>query len=316
MWHSKNILVGVDLSRGDQFVGKSLSRHSEKASDAAITLAKANSARLLFFYSLDVSPDVRDRIESSLWDESSVKVQAERRLRRLVEKASRQGVEADFLVAYGKPWRQIVEQVNRANHDLVIVGSRRLGAFGSMFLESTGIKLLRKCPCPVLVTRKDSEDRLGSILVANDSTPLGLMAVEVAGNLARQHQAQLHLLTMPRTKDPSARVDESREGQATFLGGLAHPPMLHVAEGPSFCQAIFDQIETLGIELLVLGTENCTGISGFLRKNRAERVVAGIPCCLLALKPPTVRDSVAAEEPLSNPALRSASPSGRPPISA
>jgi len=58
---------------------------------------------------------------------------------------------------FGKSWIEIIRQVLREQHDLVITGTRDLGAHGRLLFGSTGMKLLRYCPCPVWVTKPDPD---------------------------------------------------------------------------------------------------------------------------------------------------------------
>ena len=204
----------------------------------------------------------------------------------------------------------MIRQVLRENHDLVIVGTRHLGPVKGFLVGSTGIKLLRKCPCPVWVTQPQQERRIASILVAHDLRPVGDLAIELGCSMAELHDAQFHVLHAAEYPDFDymfpARVSAERVAKyrrdaeqhiATQLGkfDLAQPAQVHlVTEPPDI--AILNHIEQHAIELLVLGTVGRAGIPGFITGNTAERLLPQIPCSVLAVKPTGFKSPVTLDE--------------------
>ena len=172
MQRFKNILVGVDLSWADRYVAEELSPPNAEAVRQAISLAKLNAASIDFFYALDLSPKAEELISASA-GESTILDEAETRLSELVAQARAEGIVATSHVVVGKSWLELIRQVLRQEHDLLVVGTRHLGAAQGFFLGSTGIKLLRKCPCSVWVTQPRAGKNLDSILVAHDLRPVG-----------------------------------------------------------------------------------------------------------------------------------------------
>lgn len=287
----KNILVGADLSRADRLVVRKMTRHTDRACRTALELAKANSARLLFFYSLDLSVDARKNLERNIWPDPSIKEMAQERLSELTSWAKENGVEAEDKLTFGRPWAEICQQVELEEHDLAIIGTRKLSSFRSLLLESTGLKLLRKCPCPVWITKNSPREQLRSILVAYEVSPLGALAMEVAGQIAQAHGAELHVLKMIG-RDHWDTSGVLGDGDMYSFHAQQFPfTQVHYSHGAPFCKAVLDNINRHKIELVVLGTETCTGLSGFLKRSTAEKVVSGIPCSLLALKPPKPTDT-------------------------
>jgi len=294
-----NILVGVDLLAPGRLVCDELPPPTEEAIDRALWLAKLNSARLLFQYSLDVSAPAQHLIQKDQGSEPTIVDKAEVVLRTLVERASREGVSADSLAILGKSWVEIIRQVLRGKHDLVIVGTRHLGPAQSFLVGSTGTKLLRKCPCPVWVTQPQPDRRIASILVAHDLRDVGDRAMQLGCSMAQLHDAQLHVLHAAESPEfgsflpePVAVENATEYGRqakqriAAQLGkfDLVHPAQVHfVTEPPD--AAILDCIKRHDIELLVMGTVARSGIPGLLTGNTAERLLPQIPCSVLAIKP-------------------------------
>lgn len=296
----KNILVGVDLSGDERLVARELPPPSVEAAECALWLAKMNSARLTFSYVLDVSLAAQRMIEESGGNGPTVIDDAKHVLQGLVERAASEGVAAEMDVRFGKSWLELIRQVLRADHDLVVAGTRHLGVLQGFLLGSTGIKLVRKCPCAVWITQPRTEQPLKSVLVAHCLRTVGDIAMELGCSMAQLHGAQLHVihsLKFPELESAfparvsSDKVAEFRANAARHIHSqlakyeFAHSPQVHiVTDAPHF--AVLKHIQKHGIELLVIGTVARTGIAGFITGNTAERLLPQIPCSVLAVKPP------------------------------
>ncbi len=190
----KDVLVAVDLEQGDRLVADILSPSCAVAVERALFLAELNSAQLTFFYTFDVSPAGQRLIEESGQNGLTIVDEAKSILSWLVERATARGIVADFDVCFGKSWLEIIRRVLRQHHDLVVAGTRHLGAVHSMLIGSTGIKLLRKCPCPVWITQPPWDQQIKSVLVAHCLRSVGNTAMELGCSIASHHDAQLHVL--------------------------------------------------------------------------------------------------------------------------
>jgi universal stress protein E len=290
----KSILVGVDLAQGDVLVSENLVPLTEEAVAWALWLAKTNSARLFFFHVLPSRALNLDAETQMLLEEDhakrTVKDHATEVLAKIAESARKEGLAAESLVVHGKSWVEMIRQVLRENHDLVIVGTRHLDPVKSFLVGSTGIKMLRKCPCPVWVTQPQPDRRIASILVAHDLQPVGDLAMELGCSMAELHDARLHVLHAAEYPAfdsilPAEYHRDAEQHIAAQLGKfeLAQPAQVHVvAVSPDF--AILNHIEQHSIELLVVGTVARAGISGVFTGNTAERLLPRIPCSVLAVK--------------------------------
>jgi len=296
----KKILVGVDLSWGDRFVSEELSPPNAEAVRQALWLAQLNSASIDFLFSLDLSAKAQELISESSTDESTVLAEARDRMAVLVENARKEGVVADSQVIVGKSWLELIRQVLRYQNDLVLVGTRHMGPIKGYFLGSTGMKLLRKCPCAVWVTQPLVDQKFDSILVAHDLRPVGDLAMELGCSMAEHQNAQLHVVhaaeypefdymfpaRVSADRKKAYRDEADRHIQSQIAGaGLPLSAKVHFAIEPPD-EAIMNCIEQHAVDLLVMGTVGRTGISGFITGNTAERLLPRIPCSLLAVKPP------------------------------
>ncbi len=322
----RNILVGIDLARCKTLDISGLSPIALEPIHWAIQLAKANSARLLFLSASNIGEEVL----SPLAEEDRAQVReivlkcGGKVLEDLVQQAKEQGVEAESKLVPGKGWLEIIRQVLRGKHDLVVVGTRDVTNLRRMLFGNTSMKLLRRCPCPVLVTKALTFARgvLGAslrrspgaavspfnILVATDLKPSSEAALRLGIALAQQTNARIHILHVVEYKLdevcniglPDAKQEEYRRtvrdhaqqilhGQLEKIDYKALGAHINVHLGvhvglPDVAIQHFIQLHH--IHLLVMGTIGRGGIRGIMIGNTAERLLPEIHCSVLAVKPP------------------------------
>lgn len=291
--------MGVDLSQGDRIVSDLIPPPTAEAILRARWLAKLNSARITFFTAIDISAAAQRMVEENTEEEPSVVQEARSVLQGLAAEAEADGVSADVAIKFGKSWLEIIRQVLREKHDLVVVGTRHLSSTWSAILGSTGIKLLRKCPCPVWITQPNNGELIKSVLVAHDLRPVGDQAMELGCSMAELHGAQLHVLhsiEFPEydnvfqqhvSSDTMATYRETAQSHINAQLQDYHfskPPKIYLVTGAADL-AVMEHIAEYDIQLLTMGTIARTGIAGFITGNTAERLLPNIPCSVLAVKP-------------------------------
>lgn len=300
----KNILVGVDLSRAKEPTAQDLSAATQCAIERAIWLAGQISAELTFFSATDLAPSQTELLKESGVQTLSNTAQAV--LDELVAKAEGEGIKATSHIAHGKAWEEIIRHVNQHKNDLVIVGTRDAGFASRLLFGSTGLKLLRYCPCPVWVTKPGANWDELEILVASDFSEVSQQAIDLGVRAARMTGARLrvvhalehHLdLHMRHTglrdeeikkhyqtlwQDAEARLNEqlAQTDFRTVQAGV----MIQVKQGPADV-VLLETIEDHNIDLLIMGTIARQGLMGMLVGNTAEKLLPLLPCAILAIKP-------------------------------
>ncbi|EMI18078.1 Universal stress protein UspA [Rhodopirellula maiorica SM1] len=299
----KSILVGVDLSEGDRYVVDTVPASSLKAISRAIWLAKINSAHLTFLNVLPPSAPNLDAKTQLLVPEGhghrTVRDHAKEIMANLVKHANDEGIQADNRVVFGKSWMETIRQVIWKKHDLVIVGAKDVPDKHPFGTGSHTVKVLRKCPCAVWVTKSPPEHKIRSVLVAHDLRPVGDEAMELGGAMAELYDAELHVLHAIESPeldhvfpDPASddnaiqhRHDaEQRINEQLKQFNLSREAHIHFATRPPDF-AIWHCIEQYDIDLLAMGTLGRSGISGLITGNTAERLLPLVPCSILAVKP-------------------------------
>jgi nucleotide-binding universal stress UspA family protein len=134
------------------------SRASAPAFKRAVQMAKDNRARLLILHVLApaspmlmtdgyVPPKVYDDMEAA------ARAEAQKQLRRLVEKAKHSGARVKPILLEGIAHERIIQAARSRKADLVVIGTHGRTGFARFFLGSVASRVLAISPCPVLTVR-------------------------------------------------------------------------------------------------------------------------------------------------------------------
>jgi universal stress protein E len=305
MYRFKNILLVIDRSVG---IDAALIR--------AVFLAKRNQARLTLFGVAEELPRNMQRLISimppgelqDLMIEEKMKV-----LEELLDPIRREDVRVEAKVQCGTAFLEIIRQVLREQHDLVMMTESPTDGLKGLFIASTAMRLMRKCPCPVWVVKSTQNEPFGGILAAVDpetseeqGNELNFKILDLAISLARSERSELHILhawtRFPEKmlRDGPVRLPEHEIERVIGEGRRRHQELLrnllerfpledqkhhiHLREGEAPAM-IRELAESEGIDLIVMGTVCRTGIQGFFIGNTAEGVLSQVDCSVLTVKP-------------------------------
>jgi universal stress protein E len=317
----KNVLVGVDLSRCRRLDVTELTPDALEVIDHGIWLAQPNGSELLFFTALNIPEEALHHLEEDRRTHvrRTVEELANKVLAELVRRAEGQGVAATSRLVLGRGWQEIIRQVLRGGHDLVVIGTRNRTGLRRLLFGSTSLKLLRRCPCPVLVVKAGHGSRPLRTLIATDLKPAAESAMRLGlclGKLLGGPVHILHVVEYPldtlwgsleadahtvayhrRVRETAARTLQEQLERA---GHQAGDPgvQLHLSEGVGGVPdvAIQEFIAAHHIDLLVMGTIARTGLMWITFGNTAERLLPEVDCSLLAVKPPDFQSSVTSDD--------------------
>lgn len=200
------------------------------------------------------------------------------------------------------PARALHAEAERADADLIVVGSCRRGALGRMLLGDVSRAVLHGARCPVAVAPSGQRDAalvLRSIGVGVHDTDAARAALAMAAGIAAERDAQLRLLSAVHGPVPFAPADayafdwtealahERRAAQErldALIGGLPVPATAEVVEG-SAGEALVALSHA--VDLLVLGSRSWGAVRRVVLGSTADRVIHGAACpVLLATAPP------------------------------
>jgi len=298
----KNILLVAD--RGIE---------GENILNRAVNLAKKNRAHLTVVEVLKKMPnDLKEVIPSSYLPDIQEEVMRERSegLERFIKPVKAKSVIFSTKILIGISFLEIIREVLKNKHDLVMIGAEGEGGFKEMVFGTTTMHLMRKCPCPVWVIKSEQAERYSTILAAVDPDPddakknaLNVRIMELASSMARLEKSDLHVVHVWETHDEylySRRLASNLTDKVVRDLRIMHRSRLidllkeckidlpsnqiHLFKGEPG-MAIENLAKELQVELIVMGTVARTGISGMYMGNTAEEVLHTVDCSVLTIKP-------------------------------
>jgi len=308
---------------------------SEGAFERAVELAENNQASLtvidvvehqMFDFGAIPKGLTSDTLTHAILDERHEQLEA-------LVAAAREKIAVATKVAYGIPYIEVIRNVLRDGHDLVIKPAYNNGGLKAGLFGGTDMHLLRKCPIPVWLMKIPKSGKFKRILAAVDvgheenkeqRDVLSVKIVELASSLALTEFGELNIahawyavgestLRGGRGGYSEKEVDEYVEdvmGQhrqwvdalyqkaTQDLGDDALSylkPQIHTPKGwPR--QVIPQLADDIDIDLVVMGTVARTGLPGFFMGNTAEVIINNINCSVLAIKPDGFKTPVTLED--------------------
>ncbi|MEJ2024742.1 MAG: universal stress protein, partial [Deltaproteobacteria bacterium] len=281
----------------------------------AASLAKSEKAALTVMEVLDDIPSgKRDVLASGATGEmrDAILRYSEERLEKLIAPMRDEGIKVSAKVLFGTQFLEIIREVIRNHHDLVILSPQRRARLKEMLFGSRIMHLMRKCPCPVWVVLPSKSKRYARIMAAVDPdslddvrNALNERIIDLAASLSQSEKSDLHIIhcwssyveramrgrgrLMPSNVEKIlADVKAAHKTELNNLLGkfdlAALSPKIHLFKGEAD-KLIVEHARKKRIDLLVMGTLCRTGLKGFFIGNTAEKVLHNIGCSVLALKP-------------------------------
>ncbi|MEG3617795.1 universal stress protein [Magnetovibrio sp. PR-2] len=196
-------------------------------------------------------------------------------IERIVETASKEGVECQGHVRSGNdPYEVIVDTSKDISADVIIMGRKGRRGLARLMLGDATAKVIGYAPCSVLVV-PEKATVWTSILVATDGSRFSDMAAVFAAELAKAGNVPLSVLSVKVPVHSERRQNEAQpivDRVLTFLEDQGVQARGIVEEGPAD-DTIVDVAADRKAGLIVLGNFGRTGIGRMLFGSKAERVI-------------------------------------------
>lgn len=295
----KNILVATDTRVENQNI-----------IEEAVDRAEKNGAKLKL---VDVVPPIPWTARLFLNDHEHMQElmirEKESQLEAIAAPIRAVGIEVSTKVLVGKTSVEIIREVLRSGHDLVMriakgAKSRRNGFFGT-----TGFRLLRECPCVVHLVGPKSSPPLKHVLACVDPSTddavdaeLNETIFQLAEDISGRYDAKfsvVHSWTIDAERllegrMPTEDFERMKDGRQSHIrklldqflktqGCSADHGHMHLLKGDaSIVIPQFAKVED--VDLVVMGTVGRSGAVGFLMGNTVEQILESIECSVLAVK--------------------------------
>lgn len=258
------------------------------------------------------NPEVSATEKPTLNIQEYILQEEQRSLEQFVAAIRYAGIPVKSKTMYGLPFIEIIQEVLRSQHDLVMISADGGGGLKEMLFGNTTLHLMRKCPCPVWVIKPGQSKQFSRVLAAVDLVPddekrmaLNTKILQLATSLARLGQSELlifHAWEMHGESILRGRGGFSteeierllRETKDIHRQGLIDLLQQHSLQDLNYKvyllkgeagDLITELARAKAIDLIVMGTVSRAGIAGLLIGNTAEKVIRRVDCSMLTVKP-------------------------------
>lgn len=287
-------------------VAYDLSDASAEALEQARSETKALGATLGLCHVLPVVYDIEPFYSQFRQDATLDLGATEAEIRRAVEDKVQGVVGTDpteVFIERGAPYAEIVRRAETWGADLVVVGTHGRSGIARVLLGSIAERVVRHAHVSVLVARPIK--KAGVVVAATDLSEASLPVVEAAARAAERRNARLVVVT---AVDFATAAATSIAGAPFGATPVVPPPEIQdqvraamretitkelervratgearVIDG-SPAAAITEHAESLGAELVVVGTHGRTGLSRLALGSVAERVVRAASASVLVVR--------------------------------
>ncbi len=220
------------------------------------------------------------------------------------------GLQVETKVLSGKTSVEIIREVIRADHDLVMRVAKGKDSRAHGFFGSTGTRLLRECPCAVWLVSPATTPKFTHVLACIDTSSgeeldarLNKRVYELAEAISKYHGGRFsvvhawsiwneQMLKGRMGEELFEQVEHNNEKQVTqmldsFLEQYqtdSTSDHVHLLKGEP-AEVIAKLTWEDNVDLVVMGTVARSGITGMVMGNSAEKILNRIQCSVLALKP-------------------------------
>jgi nucleotide-binding universal stress UspA family protein len=219
------------------------------------------------------------------------------------DRVTSQGLDCETHVAKGRPPQAIANEARRFRASLLVVGSRGLGSIEGTLLGSVSAELVDLAPCPVLVARRQSLQR---VVFATDGSPDADQAERFLATLPIAHQVPVSVASVAEIVDPwviglwagtnlpaadahgiyqiaqeQSRGASAESAERLRAAGIEARPATAVGNAAA---EILTVAESLGADLIVLGTRGRTGLRRLVLGSVARRVLQQATASVLIVR--------------------------------
>jgi nucleotide-binding universal stress UspA family protein len=199
----------------------------------------------------------------------------------------------------GRPDAEIVDQAERIEAGLIVMGSRGSGPIRRALMGSVSDSVVRHAHCPVMVVRGEGAGFPTKVLLATDGSEEADLAATTAADLAQRTGSELHVIHVaevrpvyhPERHGYLARYEELREkaqrlledqvGRVKEAGGKVAGAHLGTGRPDEEIVVLGQEI---GAGLIVTGSRGLGGIRRALMGSVSDSVVRHAHCPVMVVR--------------------------------
>jgi nucleotide-binding universal stress UspA family protein len=264
-------------------------------------IARADRALLVLVHAFNGPSSAPELVRWPSEYDDHIRSHVQSQLARQAEIARSNGAEVEAELGFGAAPDVVAASAERRGADLIVTGTRSRTAWKRRLLGSTAARLIRAAHCPVLtVHTKPAPRRIRTALVGTDFSEAAALAAETAARLFDTPAADRRLVLLHAYQVPyearyvpapvlmdaisaaETTVNRMIEERAQNLRAAGIKVDTVTCEGaPS--EAIVRYADSLGADVIALGTHGRSALDRFVLGSNAERVITSASCPVLTI---------------------------------
>jgi nucleotide-binding universal stress UspA family protein len=260
---------------------------------SAIKIAKAYKSGVILMYVISdqqLKEDIKLIIEKS----------ASELLNKAKDSFEAEGIEvAEAIIKCGNIVEIIAQKANANEVNLIVIGENEAHKRAKYRLSAKSEQIIRASEVPVYLTGQKSKTTMTNILCPVDFSEPSKRALSSAILLAKKFNANLTILNIFESieyisyrinidieAENNIRLERAQKEMEAFmkefdLEGVNHTIQIESGEAN---EKILKMIEDQNIDLLLMGTNGRTGLSGLIMGSVTQKVIREIPCSFITVK--------------------------------
>jgi nucleotide-binding universal stress UspA family protein len=283
----KNILLATDFSPA-----------SRKAFEYAASLARRYGSTIYLTHVITVDGYPLASPEYAVSSLQKMHVEAKQGFRELLKSGELIELPYKILIQEGNLWPSIEELIKTYGIDLLVVGTRGVGAVEKVLIGSGAEEIFRKARVPVLTVGPSAtqeplfEMEFKNILFATDFGRSAEREAEYAVSLAEKHCSRLrlvHVLPHPEAYGEYVMAMKKENSMTQLRELVVTRANLHckldfeVAVGEPVEQVLRIAGKTKA-DLIIMGAKARSSLAGNVPHTKAYRVVCGAQCPMMTVR--------------------------------
>lgn len=266
---------------GKLLLATDASEFSEGAIREAINFTKICASKLYAMAVVEVITDYEAFSPQKIEDAMEAGVKSH--LESVKTRAKNEGVKCETIISYGEPHQSIVDEAEKKNVDMIIVGRRGTKGLKKLLIGEVAAKVIGHAPCKVLVVPRAAVIRYKNILVATDGSGHSIAAAEEAVRIAKRCGSSVIALSSIRSNDEigEAKANVSKVIEMAQKEGIPAEGITPI--GRSY-NVIVETAGGRGVDLIVMGIPVKTAFQKIFTGSATEQVIGNAGCAVLIVK--------------------------------
>jgi nucleotide-binding universal stress UspA family protein len=199
------------------------------------------------------------------------------------------GNKISYKIRTGKVYKEITDEAKENKAMLVVTGTHGASVFVEFWIGSNANRIVSLSPCPVITIRSgiDIARALSKIVLPIDSTTETRQKATFTGYLAKKHNAQIHILSLYRTKSKAIRrnVDTYSEQVAKYFEEEGIKYLITHKEADNIADDMIEYAKNVDANLISIMTQQESSTANLWMGPYAQQTINRSPIPVLCIRP-------------------------------